>query len=70
MLHTESTADPRWQRRLGVYPNKSAAQMLLRRHLRNLLLMWKGTLALYYSLDQLWFSSWCMSYSSSEEKPR
>lgn len=57
MLHTESAADPLWQKRLPVYPNKSAARMLLRRHMRNLLLMWKGTLALCYSLDQPRFSS-------------
>jgi hypothetical protein len=70
MLHIESAADPLWQRRLGVYPNKSATQMLLRRHLRNLLLMWKETLALCYWLVQPRFSSWCMSYPSGKKKLR
>jgi hypothetical protein len=52
MLHTASAADPLWQRRIRVYPNKSAARTLLRRHLEKLLLMWKGTPALCYSIDQ------------------
>jgi hypothetical protein len=44
MLHTASAADPLWQRRIRVFPNKSAARMLLRRHFENLLLMWKELL--------------------------
>jgi hypothetical protein len=58
MLHTASAADPLWQRRIRVYPNKSAARPLLRRHLEKLLLMWKGTLALCYAVHQPPFSSW------------
>jgi hypothetical protein len=58
MLHTASAADPLWQRRIPVYPNKSAARPLLRRHLEALLLMWKGPLVLCYSAHQPRFSSW------------
>jgi hypothetical protein len=58
MLHTASAADPLWQRRIRVFPNKSAARTLLRRHLEKLLLMWKGTPALCYSINQPRFSSW------------
>jgi hypothetical protein len=32
MLHAASAADLLWQRRISVYPNKSAAYMLLGRH--------------------------------------
>jgi hypothetical protein len=57
MLHAASAADPLWQRRILVFPNKSATNMLLRRHLGNLLLMWRELLALYYSMGQPPFSS-------------